>query len=421
MISDIKDWSTEELFKDLFDVKTKYEVLRFLGISMGGVLLFLQAISSYIRAKAMEDAAKAQAKATEEQAMANENTEKGRRQERLKNAIEHLGHEAVSVRLGGAYELFHLARDTYLAQNTEDLRQTVLDILCAHIRQTTGKIGYQEAFLSKPSEEIQSLLTLLFVQEHKVFEGLHINLQGSWLNGANLRKAYLEKAILIGTHLQGAYLIGVHLHEANLFRTHLSGARLDMAHLCEANLLEAHLHGAILAGARLYGANLIRAHLQRTSLRMARLYGADLNEARLHGASLYKAHLQGANLNEVHLQEVNLSSAKLQGVRSDGRYTMQAFADRMRDAINKESDLSKVIFKGGLIQTDVDSSVEGLLDEQEKELLRANLEPHIDQPASHQLPENSGAITGIYTEEEAEEWIAEYKEVMSGIPEEDDS
>ena len=110
----------------------KYEVLKFLGISMGGILIALQALMSYKRAKAMEDtaqaqadAANAQARATEEQAKANQHTEQGQQQERFRNAIEHLGHEKDSVRLGGAYELFHLAQDT------EELRQTVLDILCA--------------------------------------------------------------------------------------------------------------------------------------------------------------------------------------------------------------------------------------------------------------------------------------------------
>ncbi len=44
------------------------------------------------------------------------------------------------------------------------------------------------------------------------------------------------------------------------------------------------------------------------------------------------------------------------------------------------------------------------------------LEPHIDQPVSHELPEDSGAITGAYTEEEAEKWIAEYEAAMSEIP-----
>ena len=68
-------------------------------------------------------------------------------------------------------------------QDTKELRQTVLDILCAHIRRTTGEKKYREDYPSKPSEEVQSLLTLLFVQDHKVFKGCHINLQGSWLNG----------------------------------------------------------------------------------------------------------------------------------------------------------------------------------------------------------------------------------------------
>ena len=72
----------------------KNEILTFLGLSMGGILLALQALIANTRAKAMEDAAR-------EQAKANENTEKGQRQERLKNAIEHLGHDSVSIRLGG--------------------------------------------------------------------------------------------------------------------------------------------------------------------------------------------------------------------------------------------------------------------------------------------------------------------------------
>ena len=136
---------------------------------MGGILIALQALIASGQTKAMEDAANAQARAIEEQAKANQNTEQGQRQERLKSAIEHLGHASDSVRLGGAYELFHLAEDT------KDLRQTVLDILCAHIRQTTGEDEYQKKYPSKPSEEIQSLLTLLFVHKYEVFTGLRIN------------------------------------------------------------------------------------------------------------------------------------------------------------------------------------------------------------------------------------------------------
>ena len=230
----------EKFIVQLFGLEEwqKYEALKFLGIGMGGVLLALQAVIANKRAKAMGDAADAQAsaadaqaRATEEQATANKNTEQGQRQERLKNAIEHLGHSSDSVRLGGAYELFHLAEDEDTAKDkkdTKDLRQTALDILCAHIRRTTSEEKYRAKHKSKPSEEIQSLLTLLFVQEHKVFTGrdININLQGSCLNGSNLRQARLEKAYLEGAQLHGAHLGGAQLHGA-----HLEGAQLHGAHL----------------------------------------------------------------------------------------------------------------------------------------------------------------------------------------------
>ena len=358
--------TVEEWVGCLLGLRKKNEILKFLGISMGGVVLVLQAVIANIRAKAMEEQAKAQANATREQATANEHTEQGQRQERLKNAIEHLGHESVSVRLGGAYELFHLAADA--TEDTKKLCQTVLDILCAHIRQTTGEATYQEAHRSKPSEEIQSLLTLLFVQEHEVFKGLRVDLQGSWLNGANLQEAHLDNAVLTK----------VHLHGANLWQAYLRGTDFTEASLNGAFLGWAQLHGALLWGAKLYGAN------------------------------LPEVHLQGSDLHEAHLQEALLIGVQIQGVRSRRGKILQTFSERMKASVNQDSDLSGVIFAGGLLQIDMDSIVEGLPNE-DAEKLRVMLEPHIDQPPSNELPQGSGAVTGSYTEEEAEQWLADYR------------
>ncbi len=180
-----RDWKPISQFLGL---SKKSEVLKYLGIAITGLVLMLQAVIANKRAKAMEETSRAQADAAKAQAIANRNTEQGQRQERLKSAIEHLGNESESVRLGGAYELFHLAQDT------ESLQQTVLDILCAHIRRTTRDNEYQKKHSSQPSEEIQSLLTLLFVHGYDVFTGLHINLYESWLNGADLREARLSGA-----------------------------------------------------------------------------------------------------------------------------------------------------------------------------------------------------------------------------------
>ena len=393
--------TVEKCVGQLLGLTKKNETLTFLGIGMGGILLALQAIIANRRAKAMENAAK-------EQAKSNENTERGQRQERLKNAIEHLGHDSDSVRLGGAYELFHLAQDTM------DLRQTVMDILCAHIRRTTGEVEYQEKHKSGPSEEVQSLLTLMFVQEYKTFKNCHINLQGGWLKGANLHRAHLQGANLVEACLQGAELEKAKLQGANLMKAYLQGAELREAHLHGARLGKAHLQGAFLEHARLHGAELVKAELQVAYLFRTQMQGTSLVEASLQGAVLTSAHLQGSNLCQARLQGTNLNQACLQGIHY--KDNTMPFSERIRAQIGIESEWDIAIFAGGLSREDVDSLVEGLPNENLKGLLRERLRPHIDREVSYRLPEKSNAITKPYTKEEAEQWIAEYEAAMSEMP-----
>lgn len=352
----------------LLSSSEKTVAIRLLGIAMGGSMLFLGLVIADRRAKAMEDSANAQAEA-------NENVERGQRQERLKNAIEHLGHTSDSVRLGGAYELFHLAQDN------EELRQTVLDILCAHIRGTTSESKYREIYKSEPSEEIQSLLNLLFVQEDdaQTFGGLHIDLRGSWLNGAKLYDA----------RLQNAFLPQARLQEAELDRANLNGANLTSSKLQFANLTD-------------------------TKLRAAKLIHTEL-----HCTLLASAELQGARLDEAHFQGTILESTKLQGVSSLPEIS-NGFEHRLRKRINKETEINSVRFSGGLDQAEIDTLVNDL-SQTAAEDARRRLTRHVSPSASHRLLEDRGANIGSFTKKEAEEWIAEYKEAMAETPGEDDS
>ena len=352
--------TTEGTISKLLGLSEKNKILTFLGLGMGGILIALQALIASGQTKAMEDAVL--------------KTEQGQRQERLKNAIEHLGHASDSVRLGGAYELFHLAQDT----EDEDLRQTILDILCAHIRWTTGETEYREKHKAKPSEEIQSLLTLLFVQKHDAFGGLHVNLEESWLNGADLNKASLEKAVLTGAYIKESRMQGADLHDAQM-------------------------QGADLHDARMQGADLHDARMQGADLHNARMQGADLRDAQMQGADLRDAQMQGARLSGTQMQGARLSGTQMQGVTSNLNN-----GEGTGDTIGEVSDLSGIIFEGGLSQEELDSIVEDLPDKQSTEL-RRRLKPHVDQPASNALPKNSGAITGAYTEEETEQWFDEYE------------
>ena len=260
----------------------KYEALKFLGIGIGGLLVALQALMSYRRAKAMEDAV--------------EKTEQGQQQDRLKNAIEHLGHKSESVRLGGAYELFHLAEDT------KKFRQTVFDILCAHIRRTTGENKYRKKHISKPSEEIQSLLTLLFVREHKVFKGLNIDLRGSWMKGANLRKARLENAVLVRVNLQKATLYKAQMQGAVLWKAQMQGAELADAKMQEAMIEKAQMQGAVLWETQMQGAKLADAKMQGAMIGRTQMQKAMLVRAQMQGAVLLGTYLQGATLEDTQMR-----------------------------------------------------------------------------------------------------------------------
>ena len=86
-----------------------------------------------------------------------------------------------------------------------------------------------------------------------------------------------------------------------------------------------------------------------------------------------------------------------------------------------QSDLLAVTFEGGITKEGLGSILDGLSDDSAKKL-RANLIQHVDMPAVHILPENSGGITEPpYTIEEAEQWVAEYQEAVSEVPKEDES
>ena len=344
----------------------KQELMTFLGLSMGGVLFALQAVIAHRRSKAMENN-------VGEQIEANKHVEEGLLQARLRDAIGHLGNMSESVRLGGAYELFHLANDN------DNLRNSVLSILCAHIRATTRAKKYRSQYACKPSEEIQSLLELVFVRNPEVFDGLFRDLGGSWLNGAYLRRARLDNAWLKDAYLRGA----------NLIEAVLTGA----------NLMDAQLQGAYLVDTRLDGAKLWSAHLQAATLENARMRGTDLTDADLQYADLSHATMQAARLDRTRMQAARFEETQMQGVhRSDRTGLIQT----IRQHVGKESDCETVIFAGKVEENEVDDMLEGV-PELHKDLLRFALLPHVGKRASNIPP--SGVVTGRYTNKKAEEWI----------------
>ena len=265
---------------------------------------------------------------------------------------------------------------------------------------------------------------------------VNINFSKAGLQGANLREAELQGASLGGAQLQGVNLIKTQLQGINLSWAQLQGADLIGGTLQGANLSGAELQGADLFVAKLQGTNLYGAKLQGVDLRAVDLQGVNLGAAKLQGANLYgtelqganlygtelqgaylrDAQLQGANLNDAQLQGANLSGAKLQGADLGGAKLQGAYVSEEYENLDFVKRINQ--------QTDKETETDSLekqykpLKAEQKEKIIAELtkmEGYWIENAIKRIKNASdalglsGAATGSYSKQQAQQWIEQYK------------
>ncbi len=326
-------------------ITTKSELLEFIGWGMGGFIATLGAVGLLRRAAELSEQ--------------NKLTEKGHVHERFKAATEHLGNEkSDSVRIASFNEFYRLAEITAEMTEEKGLRETIFDILCAHLRQTTKDEDYKNN--PKPTEEVQSLLDILFKPKNKnilIFSGLEANLaeanlQGANLQGANLQEAHLQNAHLQNANLQGVNLQGAHLQNANLQGANLQGAHLQGAHLQKVNLQNANLQYAKMQKVNLQLAYLQKANLQEANMQEANLKEADMQEADMQKANLKEADMQYANLQYANLQKANLQKANLQNANLQNAHLQVANLQeaKMQYANLEDADLQDVNLQNAKMQ-----------------------------------------------------------------------
>ncbi len=121
----------------------------------------------------------------------------------------------------------------------------------------------------------------------------------------------LDKPLLGGADLARASMVNAHLVGLDLRASNLEGATLRFAELEGAFMDRARLSGANLASARLPGASLVAARLERAAFISADLREAELRGARMEAANLSNADLSYASLSAIRMTEGSLRSADL--------------------------------------------------------------------------------------------------------------
>lgn len=456
-----------DIAKYFFSETQKYngELFKVLVTILGGLLVLWGLYLNYRRTKTLENQTENQSKQI--QAFVNQNkiTEKGKVDERFKNAIEHLGNEKDAIVLGGIYALHRIA------QEDKTYRQTVFDILCSYIREKTSmdeklniewsELSETERAVTKPKIVIQTIIDLLFKipdNQDYIYEGFKANLNGiicisanfisTLLQGADLSNAHLEssdfsKALLSGASLYHAFMQNARLDNAYLDETNLSssdfsdanlndshfegatfslscfiGASLVNSHLEGVNLDLSHFEGADFTGAYLTGSNLKSTHFEGANFSGAFIEGANLKRSHFEGAIFIGANLTGANLDQTHFEGANLGNnlvkANFEGVNSSGS-PYSEFPNNLRYRIGKESEFSGVKV-GKLKSADANKIFSKFQDRADEPTQPCDFNDRITDAQDHDTNIEKDAITGILTKEKAEEIIEKYNKAMAKVP-----
>ena len=239
-------------FAYLLGTGFKNDTITYIGLGLGGALAAVGAVALNQRAVAMADN--------------NRLVEKGHIDERLKAAVQSLGHTELSVRIAAFYQFYHLAE----GNSDMKLRRSILDILCAHLRQMTIKTIYRSVDgKHRPNEECQCLLNIIFrnledVRAKNIFSGIYKDLKGAYLVGADLRCANAENTSFSGailrraqfdfSDLQGAHFANANMKKASFVRANMRKSRFSLRNYPKA----ANVDAAIFSYANLCGVDMSR-------------------------------------------------------------------------------------------------------------------------------------------------------------------
>jgi hypothetical protein len=183
--------------------------------------------------------------------------------EAFAKAVEQLGHDKSSIRMGAVLAL------EALGKSTPRLLSQAIEILCFYVRET------------QPASAIRPITQ---TSDSSRFPPFPTDMQLILDIVARLKREDQESRIRIDlshTDLRNANLSG-----ANLSRAGLWGANLSTANLADANLRKASLGGANLSYADLNGASLKNAYLNWVNLRGAEIAGTDLTDTIFENTTL---------------------------------------------------------------------------------------------------------------------------------------
>lgn len=246
-------------------------------------------------------------------------SEEGQITDRFSRAVDQLGSDQFTIRLGGIYALERIARDS-----PRDY-EPVMEVLTAFARQESPLPKATDgtpvvAVAGEIPLDVQAVFKVIGRRtpaqiETELEVGGCLDLTGIWAVGADLADYNLQNTCWDRSDLRGAIVDRADLSRATFVSTNLQQANLDSviatgADFNNANLTFANLSEANFSEANLLAANMATATLQGTDLTRANLISADMAGALAFGADFSGANMLNADLSGTLLTDAKLADAQ---------------------------------------------------------------------------------------------------------------
>lgn len=245
-------------------------------------------------------------------------SQEGQITDRFSRAVDQLGSDEFTIRLGGIYALERIARDSPRDYGP------VMEVLTAFARQESPLPANAPGTPAAAAPDIPLDVKAVFkvigrrtpeqvateMADGGCLDLTNINAVGADLAGANLQNTCwdnsdLRGAIMSRANLDDSTFSAANLQQANLDRVTASGAQFN-----SANLVFAHLGDSDFSDANFLAANMTSSLLQDANFHDASLLNANLHGATAFGSIFDGADMFGANLTGAVLTDADLSEAK---------------------------------------------------------------------------------------------------------------
>lgn len=289
------------------DPDNYHEVLRNIVLSIAALVSLPFVIW---RAQANDRSSKASHRQSEVASRQIEIATESQINDRFTRAMEQLGSENLTIRIGGVHALGKIAEDS-----PRDA-QTIIDILCTFVRDQTRNDEYKKSrkgangvFLL-PRADIQDAITVLGRGQFSLF---HKNLERAYLPKVKMINADFSNTSFSNTVLHSTHIFNSKFENCTFFKTQMIKSKIEDVLFQNTNFVSSDMSDSVITSSTIEKTNMDNVILSGVNFSKTKFVDFVIVRSDVESIGFYDSEMKGGDLRGV----VNLTVGQLYDITMD--------------------------------------------------------------------------------------------------------